>query len=131
MRCALRRGFAFCFGVLVACLLSGCARGLSVGPGAYRGPLIGVDSSGDWHEVIAQTPTPGWTLTLDARRDMLGGERVFVTLRRPNPVAVYPSKTVAMHLLTPVRTTEGIEVYARVVPFTGGDDAPYRLVQGP
>lgn len=122
---------AFWIGLLTACLLAGCSRGLTVAPGAYPGPLIGVDSSGEWHEIVAQTPTPGWILTLDARRDTLDAQRVFVTLRRPNPVAVYPSKTVTMRLLTPVRTTGGIEVFARVVPFTGGDDTPYRIVQGP
>ena len=127
----MRIGLACFIGMIAAALLAGCSHGLTVGQGAYRGPLIGVNSSGEWHELIARTPTPGWTFTLDAKRDILDAERVFVTLRRPNPIAAYPSTTVTMHLLTPVRTFVGIEVYARVVPFTGGDDTPYRPVVTP
>jgi len=115
---------------LFALVLSGCGNGLKVGQGAYRGPSLGVDSSGEWHEVVATPPTPGWDLTLDGKRETADATQVFVTLRRPNPAAVYPQVVVEQRVLTPIRAGEPVELFARQIRFRGEDGAVYQRVPG-
>lgn len=109
----------------------GCSRDLTISPGPFRGPSIGVDSTGDWHEVIARLPSPGWEVTIDSRRPALESALVFVTLRRPNPVAVYPDREVIQRVLTTVRTEEPIEIFARELAFGADGDKAYSRVTTP
>lgn len=111
--------------------LSGCSKDLRVSASPFQGPAIGVDSTGEWHEIVAVLPTPGWELSLDSRRDVMDAERVFITLRRPNPVAVYPQTPVTQRLLTSVRTEKAIEVYARVMAFGDRENRAYGSVTNP
>lgn len=125
-RCAVGVMVRVCVGWILALgVLGGCSSSLKVAPGAYRGPAIGVESSGDWYVVVAEMPSPGWALSLDSRRAVPDATRVFVTLRRPNPIAVYSTQMVTQRVITPVRTEGAIEVYARVMPFGSEDEGPY------
>lgn len=125
---------AFCALALAVCLLmtqTGCSSGMNVSESAHRGPPVGVDASGDFHEVVAVLPSPGWRVTLDGKRATPDAVRIFVTLRRPNPAAVYSQQQVTQRVLTPIRTTEPVEVYVRRLPFSGNDesDEPYFRVR--
>lgn len=120
-----------CVGLmLVLSVMGGCSSDLKVAPGAYRGPAVSVDSSGEWHVVVAELPSPGWEVTLDSRRAVPDATRVFVTLRRPNPIAVYSTQMVTQRLITPVRTEDAIEVFARVMPFGSEDEGAYARAAG-
>ena len=79
--------------------------------------------------LVAQVPTPGWEIELDATR--LGADRtdIFVTLRRPNPVAAYPSNAVTQRVLTRVSTDHPLGILARVMPFGSEEDRPYQRVK--
>ena len=128
------RRFRWLAALLAAVVLAapGCSSGLQVSEAAYRGPAVGVDSTGEYHEIVAVLPSPGWRLTLDGKRATPDAVRMLVTLRRPNPAAVYPQVQVEQRVLTPIRTEEPVRVYARRIPFAGGDedDAPYLRVGG-
>lgn len=108
--------------------VAGCSSGLKVGQGNYRGPAIGVDSSGEWHVLVASPPSPGWRVTLDGQRDTADGTNLFVSLRRPSPAATYPQVVVEQRVLTAVRSNRPVDVLARTLPFAGDEDQPYFAV---
>jgi hypothetical protein len=127
---ASRIGQAGLLGLLAAApALPGCGSGPEIGGSVYRGPSLSVDSSGDRHVVVAQAPSPGWDASIDHRRRAVDETRVFVTLRRPNPAAVYPQVIVEQRLKTGVRTSEPIGVYARELDFGTEDGKPYQPVE--
>lgn len=125
----MHRFWLGCLALGVLCL-GGCSKDLKIAPGSFAGPSVGVDSSGEWHEIVAALPTPGWMISLDRRQKVLDAQRVFITLRRPNPVAVYRNETVTQRMVTPVRTDGDIEVYARVLRYSDQVNAAYSLVSG-
>lgn len=125
---------AFFMAALTACLLmmpAGCSGGMHVSESAHRGPPVGVDASGGYHEVVAVLPSPGWRVTVDGKRATPDAVRIFVTLRRPNPAAVYTQQQVTQRVLTPIRSDEPVEVYVRQLSFSGNaeSDEPYFRVR--
>lgn len=126
----VRNWWAICLLALSVFLLTsaaGCSGGMKVSESAYRGPPIGVDDSGDFIEVVAVLPSPGWRVTLDSHDETPDAVRLFVSLRRPNPAAVYPQREVSQRVLTPIRSGERVVVYVRRLSFSGDEDsdAPY------
>lgn len=114
---------------LVACVLA-TAGGCSVvedivGPdtsapnmtATYDGPPMVLDSSGRTHVANVRLASPGWTLERDGTERGPEGQRVFVTVRTPNPEFLYPQQIVEQALTTEVRSTEPVQVYARVVEY--------------
>jgi hypothetical protein len=108
--------------------LAGCSKDLRTDAGIYPGPQIGVDSSGEWHTIVAELPSPGWEVSLDHHRGSPDAERLYVTLRQPNPLAIYPMQTVSQRLLTPVRAEEPVELFARSMPYAADENRPYQRV---
>lgn len=109
--------------------LSGCSRDLRIDAGSFDGPRITIESAGDWHVVEGEMPSPGWEVVLDRTRPSPDAERVFLSLRRPNPVAVYPMVIVVQRVVTPVRSSEPIEAFARVVEYADKKPPGYRRVR--
>lgn len=115
--------------MMVLAGLSGCSRDLRIDAGTFEGPRVGVESAGDWHVVVGEMPTPGWEFILDRTKPAPDASRVFLSMRRPNPMAVYPMVIVEQRVVTPVRASEPIEAFARVVEFADKKPAGYRRVR--
>ena len=109
--------------------ISGCSSGIKVAPEAYRGPPIGSDTENGFHMVVAELPSPGWALEIDATRESADLTDVFVTLRRPNPAAVYPQQIVTQRAVTRVDEQERLGIVARVVDYSETEDPAYRRVR--
>jgi hypothetical protein len=92
---------------------------------AFVGPEISLAPSVEQEQIlIAQLPTPGWELTLDATREAYRRTNVFVTFRKPNPAFVYPQVIVTQRLATTVRSGIPIVVYARILEFEDHSRGP-------
>ena len=98
----------------------------TVGGDPYVGPDITLDSSGRVHVAAVLAPSPGWTITLDRTTEGFGRSRLFLTLRQPSPGLAYPAVMVTQRVAAEVRTTEPVDLFARVVEFTDTEsEAPY------
>lgn len=107
----------------------GCGSELKTNPEAYRGPSLRSEVADSAYLLVAQVPTPGWDVEIDATRPGADRTDIFVTLRRPNPVAAYPSKAVMLRVLTRVSTDRPLGILARVMAFGSDEDQPYRRVR--
>ncbi len=117
---------AFLF-ALIGCQSSPTAP--TAGGGSYAGPDITLDSSGRVHVAVVLAPSPGWTITLDRTTAAFRRSRLFLTLRQPNPGVAYPAVMVTQRVAAEVRTTEPVDLFARVVEFTDTEsEAPYQAV---
>lgn len=83
--------------------------------GAYDGPAMTIDRSDGVAVVVMTAPSPGWELRFDASREFLGGERVFVTARKPNPRAVYTTQIVEQRVASSTLSKTPVVLYARVL----------------
>ena len=117
---------AFCGAAL---MLAGCTSGLNVAPEAYRGPSIASATTSGVHLILAELPSPGWGLEIDATRESADRTDVFLTLRRPNPAAVYPQQVVTQRAVTRVDEDEPLGIVARVIDYGGESDTAYRRVR--
>ena len=108
---------------------AGCGSELKTNPEAYRGPELRSEIADSAYLLVAQAPTPGWDVEIDATRRGADRTDVFVTLRRPNPVAAYSSKAVMQRVLTRVSTDRPLGILARVMPFGSDEDQPYHRVR--
>jgi len=109
----------------------GCGSELKVNPEAYRGPGLSYETADAAYMLVAQTPTPGWEVELDAMRPGPDSTDVYVTLRQPNPVAGYRIDPMTQRVLTRVATDRPLGIIARVMPYGSDEDRPYRRVDTP
>jgi hypothetical protein len=110
-------------------LLAGCGSDLKVTPEAYRGPALSPGTLDTSYLVIAQTPGAGWGVEIDATRKTADGTDVYLTMRRPNPVAAYALEPVEQRVLTRVTTDQPIRLLARVMDYASTEDRAYRRVR--
>ena len=107
-------------GVLACAMaaLGGCGSGGPVASGeAYVGAPVEISESGRTYTVVYDAPTPGWTMELVSTRQLYKRVEVFVLLRRPNPIYLYPQQVVRQHLATEVRPDLPMDLYVAVVHF--------------
>lgn len=125
---------AWAMGVLILCTLSGCMKHFKDPEIAHRldnAPPIRVDDSESVHILVMRAPNPGWSFKVDRDERTSDGERVYVTIRRPDPSMLYPQVIVEKNLRTRVRTQTPIEIHARLLAFDesfSGGYAPIRSV---
>lgn len=117
--------------LLAAGLLIGCASStpaFDVASEAYDGPSLRIEPTDVGNVIVMVAPTPGWQITLDAVRENVGKQDVFVTIRRPSALFNYPERSVEQRLATMVTTTTPLATYVRVLPFDTppDDELPYR-----
>ncbi|MAY73212.1 MAG: hypothetical protein CMJ31_00530 [Phycisphaerae bacterium] len=118
-------------GLGLALSLAGCDSPIETTAATpYGGPPLDLTSSGPWHVIEAQAPSPGWKIDFEHSRPGPDAQEVFITVRRPDPQFVYPQVIVDQLVSTDVRTSEPIEIYARVVPHDQrGVGGTYHLVR--
>jgi hypothetical protein len=125
----VRRGAGMAFALAFAVVLAGCSSGLKVAPEAYRGPVLTGGAASGVHLIVAELPSPGWSVEIDATRESADRTDVYLTLRRPNPAAVYPQQAVSQRAVTRVDEAEPLGIVARVVDYGSTDDTAYRRVR--
>ncbi len=105
----------------------GSVRGPVIDATSYDGPAITIDSSQREHIAAITAPTGGWRCTLDQVRDAYRAQRVFITLRRPNPALYNTQALVEQRIGTTVPRDKNVEVFARVIAFDDlSPETPYR-----
>ena len=120
---------AFCLSALLGSGCGGRIRPPEVASGPYIGPALTLDSTGKFHTVVIQSPSPGWVVTLDHVNEAHRHEDVFVTLRKPDPRFLYSSQVVEQRLLLPLVSTSAVRVCARVLDYDAPAEGPeYRTV---
>lgn len=96
---------------------------------SFRGPPMSLDSSGRVHVVSMQAPNPGWNLELDRAQEAAGPTQLLMSVRRPDPAYLYTQQIVEKSVASRTRTTDPVEVYARVIDHAEKDsDVPYERV---
>lgn len=122
---------AWVAGGLAACLLIGCAGGSPAQGETYAGPPLSSAIIAGEHVVVIQSPSPGWTVTLDRVEEALGRRDVMLTLREPNPAYLYPQVVVEQRVSTRVPLRIPIRVLMRVTDFEGKGGAYARALDVP
>ena len=109
--------------------LGGCRSDLNIAPEAYNGPTLTESTLENAYLIVAETPGAGWGVEIDATRRSADGTDVFVTLRRPIPVAVYAVEPVRQQSLTRATTERPLRIFARVMDYASTEDRAYRQVR--
>lgn len=117
--------------VLAAPVLIGCHSAPpapETASGEYAGPPLALEADQGMHVVVASSPTPGWTVSVDRVDERFGYQIIFVSLRRPNPVAAYAQVVVEQRVVTELPAAVTVQVFARVLAYDAPMDssAPYR-----
>lgn len=114
-------------GLFAASVSASCLIGCSVAPpapdvtsGRFTGPRIELDPYQEFHSVTLHAPQPGWTIRLDRVDDRFGYKQVYVSIRRPHPMAPVAPLDQPQRVLTSVLAQSPVEVFAREL----GYDAP-------
>lgn len=96
-------------------------------------PLVMLDQADQYHLVVMQAPSPGWSIRLDATHRTPEGKDVLVTIRRPDPSYEYTQQIVLMRVLTSVRLDSEIQVIGRLLDHDektkGKGYAPMNIVE--
>ncbi|MBK9189091.1 MAG: hypothetical protein IPM33_09060 [Phycisphaerales bacterium] len=97
--------------------------------GAFVGPDLALVEHEDRHAVVLRADRPGWTVRLDRVEEQFGYDRIFVSLRRPHPMAPMANPQAEQRALTNAPATRIVEVYARELAHDAPFDAedPYAL----
>lgn len=123
---------AIALALLGTCTYIGC----SSAPPAFEAtsephdaPPLRLDASEGDTLLVMQAPTPGWQITLEGVREALGRQDVFVTIRRPSPLFMYPQMVVDQRLGTSVPPGKKLAAFVRVLPFDAkaNDETPFRV----
>ncbi len=114
---------------LIGCASSPPAPGASTSP--YEGPSLSLVTDESGVVVVAQAPTPGWTLRLDQIREGFDSRDVYVTIIRPDPTLVYPQMIVEQRLATTVRADEHANILARVIDRAAAGSSGEAYRRGP
>jgi hypothetical protein len=114
---------------LCACtVLWGCTQSVpppEVLEKVYSGPAISVEPSAGNHVVVANMPSPGWSVKLDRVLEGYRFQGAYVTLQEPNPAFSYAQVMVTQRVATNIREGETLKVFVRFHDFNGeplGDD---------
>ncbi len=98
------------------------------GQGAYSGPAVSVGERMGKHTAVFECPNPGWAAGFDQLRDdPEGWTAVFVTLRRPSPIFVYPQVVTRQEVLLDVSIQHPVRVFVRVLDHDSIADGAYHL----
>lgn len=125
---------AFPLLLIPACALAACSSSVkqpTVADGPYQGPVLTVDSSGKFHTVVVQAPSPGWVITLDRINEAHRHEDVFLSITKPDPRFLYSTQMVEQRLQLPLPSATVLRVCARVRDFDANDDTDYFTVIEP
>lgn len=115
--------------VLMTILLGACAQKYELSERPYPGPTITLDREDQQHLLVVRAPSPGWTFELVRSRPRFEFADVLVQLRKPNPEFFYTQQEVVQRLATRVSVNTPIDVYARVLEFSGkGKGVPFQRV---
>lgn len=126
------RSLGACWAASAGCFIVGCAAPKpppAVAEGSYAGPPARLEApSGQPASVVFSAPTPGWQPTLDQTRPGPRGLRVYVSLRQPSPLLIYPQVITENRVGLPASARPPIEVFARVLAHDEAADpgGPYR-----
>jgi len=99
-----------------AALVIGCSASPTapeIRAGVFAGPVLSLVEHEDHHAVVMRADRPGWTIRLDRVEERFGFDRIYVTLRRPHPLAPSASLDLDQRVLTRVLVSREVEVYAR------------------
>lgn len=88
-----------------------------VSPESYRGPSISLDSAGEFHTILVQSPSPGYVVLVERVEENRGFDEAFVTIRMPNPRFSFPQTAVEQRALTSVHSSRPLRVNARLMGF--------------
>lgn len=125
-------------GLICMLMISGCIQKIwerdeDAAARLQNAPQIMLEDDEQFHMVVMQAPSPGWSLRLDSTERTPDGKRVFVTIRRPDLAYVYTQQIVLMRVLTRVRLDTELEVAGRLLDFDektkGKGYAPIHLVE--
>lgn len=123
-RCRILRQPATACLLAALSMLAACGGGPEVLNEPYRGPApLTVEPVNGLHSVVAETPSPGWSLEFDGSERRADGMLARVTLRRPDPQFLYAAQVVRQQVLTDVPAETPIRVVARVVDHNAGQQA--------
>ena len=126
----LRSAAAVTLAALAASTLIGCQTSPSPPPTTttpYAGPVLRMETAVGVHQVVASTPTGGWTISFDRSELNDGRHDIFVTLRRPNPLFSYSSEPLEQRAASDVEATIPADVYARICDADEPEPGPYSL----
>jgi len=119
----------FIHALIPAAVLAGCSSGPAIDPSTpYQGPGLRVDSEPKVHHLVFTAPTPGWGVVIDRTTETPGAQRVFATIRRPNPQFIYPQVLVEQRVATSVPRDQPVEVFVRVLEFDARASGAYSPV---
>jgi hypothetical protein len=96
---------------------AGSAPAPEIASGRLTRPPVHLDSTGREHTVVVSSPTPGYEVTLTRVMKAYHRRDVYITIRRPTPLAAYPQMVVEQRIGTGIPSAEPIQVFARIVPF--------------
>ena len=125
-------------GLIFVLMISGCIQKIwerdeDAAARLQNAPQIMLEDDEEFHMIVMQAPSPGWSLRLDSTERTPEGKRVFVTIRKPDPAYVYTQQIVLMRVLTRVRLDTELEVVGRLLDFDektkGKGYAPITLVE--
>lgn len=88
--------------------------------GTFANPAVSLDSTAKRHQVLIETPSPGWVPSMDQSRADFRTTSVYLSLRKPNPAYLYPQVISTQRVATGVPADHAISVYVRTLDF----DAP-------
>lgn len=99
---------------------SGCVRKMltrepSAAAKLEQAPPVRLDTFEGRHMAVMQAPHAGWNIRLDGTHKTQNGKRVYLTIRRPDPVLMYPQRIVLKRVLTQVDAGTTIDLVARVL----------------
>jgi len=80
-------------------------------------PKIKVTTLENKHMLVMWAPNSGWTIEIDKHERIAHGERIFFTVRRPDPAFLYPQAMISKRVLSVIDADIPIELYARVLGF--------------
>lgn len=86
--------------------------------GPFTGPPMKIVPDRTGHLVIVEAPTPGWTITLDRTEPGHRHQRIYLTLREPDPASIWTQVIVEQKVATFVPLHNSVKAYARRVANT-------------
>ena len=95
---------------------------------SYEGPAVRVEDVAGAQQVVVESPSPGWAVSLDDVRDGSVRSEVRITMTRPNPQFLYPQMIVTQRIATGLAAGSPVLVGVRIVGFgQATDGVPYAV----
>jgi len=113
---------AVVFAATVALVLGACASpppiDLTIDPtAAYDGPPVNTTVVKGYHALSVVVPTGGWRMVDEHLERRFRDNRVFLTLRRPDPELMHTQAMAQFDVSPGVRADVPLAVYVRVIDF--------------